>query len=75
MYQFDLTKNINTIWHLLLQKGPLKIKEIIEMTSLQESLINFSLGWLFKENKIDFLEQNGVVIVDLKQNSAFELHY
>lgn len=65
MYKNDIGINAGVIWHLLSEKGVLSIREIGELTNYRESFIHFSLGWLSREDKIRFLEKEGMMYVEL----------
>lgn len=67
MYTNDIRINAGVIWQLLSEKGKLSIREIGELTHFRESFIYFALGWLSKENKICFIEKEGMLYIELKQ--------
>jgi len=54
------------IWRLLFERGRLSIRKIGELTSLNEPNIFIGLGWLARENKIDFHKRGGMLYVELK---------
>lgn len=54
------------IWRLLAERGRLSIRKIGELTSLNEATIYLGLGWLARENKIDFHKRSGMLYVELK---------
>lgn len=65
MLKVDIHMNAGTIWMLLSEKGMLPIKEIAKITGYTEHLVLLALGWLFKENKISFFDQDGTFYADV----------
>lgn len=61
------------IWNLLSEKKGLTIRQIGEYTGFNGSFISLPLGWLARENNIDFMERNGVVHIQLKKMT--EMYY
>lgn len=74
MYKNDIGINAGTIWHLLSEKGALSIRELGELTNYKEAFILFALGWLSRENKIYFFEENGTTYIELN-HFASEMYY
>ena len=70
MYKNDIGINAGVIWHLLSEKGELSIREIGELTNFREPFIYLALGWLSREDKVRFLEKNGMVYIGLNQNTS-----
>jgi len=58
------------VWNLLSKKGMLTIQELIRLTGYRESYIHLALGWLSRENKICYLEQDDNLMVALKIDSV-----
>lgn len=65
MLKKDIKDNAGIIWHLLSQKGILSIRQIEEYTGYKEIMIVLSLGWLSKENKVNFVERNDNIHIEL----------
>ena len=61
---------LRAIWRLLSEKGELTIREIGEFTDFKEPFIYLALGWLSREDKVRFLEKNGMVYIGLNQNTS-----
>lgn len=61
MLKEDITTKSKTIWALLFDKGKLSIKEIEKMTKCKKTIVFISLGWLLKEGKIRFINENGIL--------------
>lgn len=74
MLKNDIGINAGVIWQLLASKGMLSIREIGELTDYREDFIYLSLGWLSRENKIRFTDQEGILSVELN-NSISETYY
>lgn len=65
MHKNDVEINVNKIKALLADWGVLSVKEICEFTRYKKTLIYLYLGWLLKENKIRFYEENEIIYVEL----------
>jgi hypothetical protein len=65
MLKYDIGVNAGVIWHLLLGSGALSVIEIAELTGYREKMIMLSLGWLAREDKIRFLEDNKVELIPI----------
>jgi len=53
------------IWRLLSEKGRLSIEELEKLTGYREMYIHLALGWLARENKINYLELEDTLSVEL----------
>lgn len=73
MLKKDVGNKAGTIWALLSTKGQLSIREIGELTNYKDTYIFLILGWLLREDKISFLDRNGVLYAQL--NSTFVEKY
>ena len=62
------------IWQLLSERGSLSIDELKKLTGYREEYLYLSLGWLSREGKINYLEKNDDLYVELS-NSYIETHY
>ena len=54
MIKFDIGVNAGIIWHLLSEKGALTISQLNELTGFERQELMLALGWLSRENKVDF---------------------
>lgn len=63
-----LTEKIGTnaglIWSVL-ENGEQNVKAVKKATKLAEKELNLALGWLAREGKISFREDNGEVFITL----------
>jgi len=73
MLKRDIGINAGAIWRHLHEKGKLSITELEELTNYKVSLIFLALGWLSRENKISFSDENGNLYVELSNFS--EIYY
>lgn len=65
MYKINIGTNAGIIYNILTEKGKINIRKIGELTHLRDSSISMALGWLARENKIQFSEINGETFIDL----------
>lgn len=65
MIKDDIGINAGFIWRLLNEKGALSIEEIAEYTDFQLMYIHSAIGWLAREDKIDFFERNDNLYIEL----------
>lgn len=74
MLKSDIGINAGIIWNLLAEKGKLTIREIGELSEFKDTLINMALGWLSRENKIRFFDENDHLYIELN-HSVSETYY
>ena len=74
MWKNDIGVNAGIIWNLLREKSALTIKEIGEITGFQESFLFLSLGWLAREDKVNFFEKDNEVYLELSSQYG-EIYY
>jgi hypothetical protein len=74
MSKDDVGTKSGTIWTLLSDKGKLSIREIGEFTNSRDSHIFLALGWLLRENKIRFINENGTLCAELNECGS-DLYY
>ena len=74
MSKDDVGTKSGAIWILLSDMGQLSIREIGELTHCKDSLIFLALGWLLREDKICFIDENGVLYAKLS-GCGSELYY
>jgi len=58
MTKQTIGENAGQIWQLLKEKGEMQLAELLEISKIEESDLNRSLGWLAREDKIAFYEKN-----------------
>ncbi len=56
--------NAGLVWEAL-QNGPLETKAVKKATKLKEADLNTAYGWLAREGKISFVEEDKLLIVSL----------
>ncbi len=56
--------NAGLVWEAL-QNGPLETKAVKKATKLKEADLNMAYGWLAREGKISFVEEDKLLIVSL----------
>jgi hypothetical protein len=54
------------IWHLLNDEGPHSVSQLKKKLNGSGELVNFALGWLAREDKVDITQQKRVFTVALK---------
>lgn len=74
MSKDDIGTKSGTIWLLLSDRGKLSIREIGECTHCKDSLIFLALGWLLREDKIRFVDENGILYAELNHCGS-DLYY
>ncbi|MCD7973764.1 MAG: winged helix-turn-helix domain-containing protein [Candidatus Azobacteroides sp.] len=61
-------KDAGKIWRLLAKTGRMTIWKIVELTNFPELYIFLTLGWLSRENKINYLEIEDELYVEVNKN-------
>lgn len=64
MNTIKIGENAGLIWNAL-QNGALATKALKKATKLKEADLNLALGWLARENKVVFTEQDADTLVAL----------
>ena len=59
------------VWRALNEKGPLSFENLQRETLLDTESICTAIGWLARENKIEFNEQNGITIFYVYQEKYY----
>lgn len=58
------------IWQLLAERGSLPVGELEIMTGYRQQYIYLALGWLSREGKVNYVEKNEDLYVEL--NCSYE---
>lgn len=64
MLNEKIGNNAGLIWSVL-ESGNLNVKAVKKATKLNEKDLNLALGWLARENKVQFNEVEGELFVAL----------
>jgi hypothetical protein len=75
MLKHDIGINAGIIWNLLNEKGALTGRKIGELTGFKEAMITMALGWLAREDKIDFFEKHDTIYIELKKTNYSEMYF
>lgn len=67
MLKNDIRINSNFIWQLLTEREILTIREIQELTNFEENILYITLGWLAKEDKIQFTLKDNTIYIELPE--------
>lgn len=54
------------VWHLLNETGPLTLAQLKKKVNGESEWLNFALGWLAREDKIDLVQVKKSLRVQLK---------
>ena len=65
MMKDQIGEHAGEIWHLLYNRGKLKLRDIGQATRYGQDMIFLSLGWLLRENKIRIQNDNGKLYYEL----------
>ena len=57
MLKQTIGENAGQIWQLLNQNGAMQLTELLQVSKIEETDLNLSLGWLAREGKIAFYEE------------------
>jgi hypothetical protein len=75
MLKHDIGINAGIIWNLLNEKGALTERKIGELTGFKEVMITMALGWLAREDKIEFFEKQDAIFIELKKTNYPEMYF
>lgn len=66
----ETTEQVGTtagmVWHILRDSGPLTVTQLKKKLNGSSELVNFALGWLAREDKVDILQEKKNFTVTLK---------
>lgn len=62
----DIGSYAGIIWHLLLRRGQMSLREIGEHTNLRDTSIYAALGWLLREDKINISHTPNSIKIELE---------
>ena len=65
MLKQTIGENAGHIWQLLNEKREIQLSKLLEISEIEESEFNRSLGWLAREGKIGFFSDDENEIVFL----------
>ena len=75
MYLHEIGTSAGVIWKLLAEhQGRMTMREIANMTDFNEGFLLMGIGWLARENKVNFYEENKALFVQLN-NYAPEMYF
>jgi len=63
-----------TIWHLLMKKGQMTMKEIAEYLDKDVLYVQITLGWMARENRVILSDNDGKTYITLN-HSVYEQYY
>jgi Winged helix-turn-helix domain (DUF2582) len=63
----QIGETAGVIWHLLDEKGPLSLAQVVKQTGEARDLVMLALGWLAREDKIVIDGESRGRTVTLKQ--------
>ena len=61
MDKYEIGNTAGLVWQVLNRKGKLSFEQLQEETLLDAESVATAIGWLAREDKIDFDEQNGII--------------
>lgn len=71
MSKQEIGNNAGTIWRTLHAGGSMSFDDLLENTGLDRESAYSALGWLAREDKLEFQEQNGVVALYVYQERYY----
>jgi hypothetical protein len=71
MNKEEIGTNAGMVWQALYANGAMSFDDLIETTGLNTESAYSALGWLAREDKLDFQEQNGVVSLYVYQEKYY----
>ena len=62
----EIGKTAGDIWHLLKSQGEVSVSSVIKALNTTQSTAYMALGWLAREDKLEFVKKNRGMAVRLK---------
>ncbi|MCX7944597.1 MAG: winged helix-turn-helix domain-containing protein [Deltaproteobacteria bacterium] len=66
MLKTEIGFTAGDIYNLLKEKGPLTLKEIINLIKAEQAISVMAVGWLAREDKIEFFQEGKKKLIKLK---------
>lgn len=66
MWLPKIGENAGKVWKALNEKGPLNLSALKKATKLDDRQLYLALGWLAREDKVDFKQDRNQILVHLK---------
>ncbi len=66
MWLPKIGENAGKVWRALNDKGPLNLSALKKATKLDDRQLYLALGWLAREDKVDFRQDKNQILVSLK---------
>lgn len=67
MLTADIGVTAGKIWQILSHKGEMSVTALKKAVGSKDALVDWALGWLAREDKIEFRKDKNVVKVELKK--------
>ncbi|MBQ8674559.1 MAG: winged helix-turn-helix domain-containing protein [Bacteroides sp.] len=68
MNKIEIGLNAGKIWHMLYDYGRWNYDELKEQSGMRDRELNAALGWLAREDKIEFFQEGDRLFVSLGVN-------
>lgn len=68
MLKTEIGFTAGDIYNLLKKDGPMTLKEIISKISTEQTTTVMAIGWLAREDKIEFAQKGKKKLISLKGN-------
>lgn len=65
MNQHGIGETAGTIWETLSREGPLSFAALMEKVNAPQSIFFMAIGWLSREEKLQFEQANGDYLIRL----------
>ncbi len=63
---WEVGETAGKVWHLLNDQGPLTVTQIRKKLNGSADLLNFAIGWLAREDKVEIQAEKKSLKVQLK---------
>lgn len=68
MFKTEIGFTAGDIYNLLKKGGPMTLKEIVNKISTEQAITVMAIGWLAREDKIEFVQEGKKKLIRLKGN-------
>ncbi len=70
MSEVTIGETAGSVWKALAEQGPVSIEELATRVGEDKDLVSMAIGWLARENKLNFEQQGGEVVLSLRGHEA-----
>ena len=65
----DIGESAGKLWHYLAENSPAPLRDAAKSLKLEEKVLAMAVGWLAREDKLDFQSEGKIIRLSLKSST------